>query len=108
MTPPAISDSYSDGAAEPPIWSPPDPALAAAGIEGEFVVARVRLLAMAPPPHRPHLQRHSRPGKPMFVTGFAVTVVGGIAAVAIWSAPSAGVAGVPGSGSPRARSMSPS
>jgi len=46
MTASAASDSYSDDAAEPPIWSPPDPAMAAAGIEGEFVVARVRLLAM--------------------------------------------------------------
>ena len=42
----ASSDRFTDGRSEPPIWSPPDPALAAAGIEGEFVVARVRLLAM--------------------------------------------------------------
>ena len=40
-------DSYAGGAAAPPIWARPDPALATAGIEGEFVVARVRLLAMA-------------------------------------------------------------
>jgi len=86
MTAPAISDSYSDGAAEPPIWSPPDPALAAAGIEGEFVVARVRLLAMALLLIAPTYNVIRDPGKPMFVTGFAVTVVGGIAAVAIWSA----------------------
>ena len=86
MPSPAISDSYSDGAAEPPIWSPPDPALAAAGIEGEFVVARVRLLAMALLLIAPTYNVIRDPGKPMFVTGFAVTVVGGIAAVAIWSA----------------------
>ena len=86
MTAPAISDSYSDGAAEPPIWSPPDPALAAAGIEGEFVVARVRLLAMALLLIAPTYNVIRDPSKPMFVTGFAVTVVGGIAAVAIWSA----------------------
>jgi diguanylate cyclase (GGDEF)-like protein len=86
MTAPAISDSYSDGAAEPPIWSPPDPALAAAGIEGEFVVARVRLLAMALLLIAPTYKVIRDPGKPMFVTGFAVTVVGLIAAVAIWSA----------------------
>ena len=78
MTAPAISDSYSDGAAEPPIWSPPDPALAAAGIEGEFVVARVRLLAMALLLIAPTYNVIRDPGKPMFVTGFAVTVVGGI------------------------------
>ena len=86
MTAPAISNSYSDGAAEPPIWSPPDPALAAAGIEGEFVVARVRLLAMALLLIAPTYNVIRDPAKPMFVTGFAVTVVGGIAAVAIWSA----------------------
>src|SRR5688572_25109937 len=38
---------YTDGAAPPPLWAPPDPALAAAGVEGEYVVARVRLLAMS-------------------------------------------------------------
>jgi len=86
MTAPAISNSYSDGAAEPPIWSPPDPALAAAGIEGEFVVARVRLLAMALLLIAPTYNVIRDPAKPMFITGFAVTVVGGIAAVAIWSA----------------------
>jgi len=86
MTAPAISNSYSDGAAEPPIWSPPDPALAAAGIEGEFVVARVRLLAMALLLIAPTYNVIRDPAKPMFVTGFAVTFVGGIAAVAIWSA----------------------
>ncbi len=82
----AVSDSYSDGAAEPPIWSPPDPALAAAGIEGEFVVARVRLLAIALLLIAPTFNLIRDPGKPMFVTGFAVVFVGGIVAVAIWSA----------------------
>jgi hypothetical protein len=43
----ATSDRYTDGAAAPPIWARPDPPLAAAGIEGECVVARVRLFAMA-------------------------------------------------------------
>ena len=41
------SDRYTDGAAAPPLWARPDPALAAAGIEGEYVVAGVRLFAMA-------------------------------------------------------------
>ena len=81
----AISDSYSGGAAEPPIWSPPDPALAAAGIEGEFVVARVRLLAMALLLIAPTYNVLRDPSRPMYVTGFAVTLMGGIAAVAIWS-----------------------
>ena len=81
----AISDSYSGGAAEPPIWSPPDPALAAAGIEGEYVVARVRLLAMALLLIAPTFNVLREPSRPMYVTGFAVTLMGGIAAVAIWS-----------------------
>lgn len=86
MSSPAISDSYSDGAAEPPIWSPPDPALAAAGIEGEFVVARVRLLAMGLLLIAPTYSVLREPDRPMHVTGFAVTVVGAIAAFAIWYA----------------------
>lgn len=86
MTASGVSDSYSDGAAEPPIWSPPDPALAAAGIEGEFVVARVRLLAMALLLISPTYSLVREPHKPMHVTGFAVTLVGGIAALAIWVA----------------------
>jgi len=81
----AIADSYSGGAAEPPIWSPPDPALAAAGIEGEYVVARVRLLAMALLLIAPTFNILREPSRPMYVTGFAVTLMGGIAAVAIWS-----------------------
>lgn len=40
------SERDTDGAAAPPLWARPDPALAAAGIEGEYVVARVRLFAM--------------------------------------------------------------
>ena len=86
MTALGVSDSYSDGAAEPPIWSPPDPALAAAGIEGEFVVARVRLLAMGLLLIAPTWSLIREPDKPMHVTGFAVTLVGAIAATSIWYA----------------------
>jgi len=86
MTALGVSDSYSDGAAEPPIWSPPDPALAAAGIEGEFVVARVRLLAMGLLLIAPTWSLILEPDKPMHVTGFAVTLVGAIAATSIWYA----------------------
>jgi diguanylate cyclase (GGDEF)-like protein len=86
MTATGVSDSYSDGAAEPPIWSPPDPALTAAGIEGEFVVARVRLLAMALLLISPTYSLVQQPDEPMHITGFAVTLVGAIAAVAIWIA----------------------
>ena len=86
MTALGVSDSYSYGAAEPPIWSPPDPALAAAGIEGEFVVARVRLLAMGLLLIAPTWSLIREPDKPMHVTGFAVTLVGAIAATSIWYA----------------------
>jgi tRNA U38,U39,U40 pseudouridine synthase TruA len=86
MLPRAVPDSYSDGAAAPPVWSPPDPALAAAGIEGEFVVARVRLLAMALLLIAPTWNVLHHPEQPIFVTGFAVTVAASIAALLIWAA----------------------
>jgi diguanylate cyclase (GGDEF)-like protein len=86
MLPRAVSDSYSDGAAAPPVWSPPDPALAAAGIEGEFVVARVRLLAMALLLIAPTWNVLQHPEQPIFVTGFAMTVAAAIAALLIWVA----------------------
>jgi len=41
------TEGYTIGAAAPPLWGRPDPALAAAGIEGELVVARVRLVALS-------------------------------------------------------------
>ncbi len=66
----ASSDRFTDGRSEPPIWSPPDPALAAAGIEGEFVVARVRLLAMGLLLIAPTWSVLHDPHKPIFVTGF--------------------------------------
>ena len=84
MTASAASDSYSDDAAEPPIWSPPDPAMAAAGIEGEFVVARVRLLAMVFLLIAPSWNIIHYPGEPVHITGFAVTVAAAITAFGIW------------------------
>jgi diguanylate cyclase (GGDEF)-like protein len=83
---PAIirSDRYTDGAAAPPLWARPDPALAAAGIEGEYVVARVRLFAMALLLIAPTYNIIRAPEEPIHVTGFAVTVAASIAAVAIW------------------------
>ena len=80
----AGSNSYTDGAAAPPIWARPDPALAAAGIEGEFVVARVRLLAMALLMIAPTWNITHHPEEPIHVTGFAVTLAASIAALAIW------------------------
>jgi diguanylate cyclase (GGDEF)-like protein len=84
MTAVAAPDSYTEGAAAPPVWVRPDPALAAAGIEGEFVVARVRLLAMALLLIAPTWNIVHYPHEPIHVTGFSVTVAAAFAAVAIW------------------------
>jgi diguanylate cyclase (GGDEF)-like protein len=84
MTAAAVPDSASEAVAEPPIWARPDPALAAAGIEGEFVVARVRVLAMALLLIAPTWNIVHDPRNPVFVTGFAVTLAAGLAALAIW------------------------
>jgi two-component system cell cycle response regulator len=78
------SNRYTDGAATPPVWVRPDPALAAAGIEGEFVVARVRLLAMALLMLAPTWNLVHHPEDPVHVTGFFVTLAASIAAFAIW------------------------
>ena len=80
----AASNRYTDGAATPPVWVRPDPALAAAGIEGEFVVARVRLLAMALLMLAPTWNLIHHPEDPIHVTGFSVTLAASIAAFAIW------------------------
>jgi hypothetical protein len=81
---PRIADLYTQGADAPPLWARPDPALAAAGIEGEFVVARVRLFAMALLMIAPtwNLTRH--PEVPIHRTGFAVTLTASLAAVIIF------------------------
>ncbi len=84
MTSIAPPEGYTDGAVQPRAWSPPDPALAAAGIEGEFVVARVRVLAMALLLIAPTWNIVHHPSEPIHVTGFAVTVAAAIAAVAIY------------------------
>jgi len=80
----AASNRYTDGAATPPVWVRPDPALAAAGIEGEFVVARVRLFAMALLMLAPTWNLIHHPEDPIHVTGFSVTLAASIAALAIW------------------------
>jgi diguanylate cyclase (GGDEF)-like protein len=84
MTTDIGADRYTDGAAAPPVWARPDPALAAAGIEGEYVVARVRLVAMALLLIAPTWNIIREPDKPIHVTGFAVTLVASVAALAIW------------------------
>jgi two-component system, cell cycle response regulator len=84
MTTIAAFNRYTDGAAAPPVWVRPDPALAAAGIEGEFVVARVRLLAMALLLLAPTWNLIHYPEDPIHVTGFSVTLAASVAALAIW------------------------
>ena len=80
----SLPTSYTEGAAAPSVWVRPDPALAAAGIEGEMVVARVRLLAMALLLIAPTWNIVHDPLKPIYRTGFAVTVVAASAALGIW------------------------
>ncbi|HSB55068.1 MAG TPA: GGDEF domain-containing protein, partial [Gemmatimonadales bacterium] len=84
MTTLASSRAYTDGAAAPAVWARPDPALAAAGIEGEFVVARVRVLAMALLMMAPTWNVIHHPGDPVHIAGFSVTLAATCAAVGIW------------------------
>lgn len=79
------SDSFSKGAPKAPIWSAPDPALAAAGIEGEYVVARVRLVAMLLLLISPtYSLLASRGEDPMHVAGFVVTLLAAGVSLAIF------------------------
>jgi two-component system, cell cycle response regulator len=80
----ATSNRYTDDAGAPPLWSRPDPALATAGVEGELVVARVRVLAMALLMIAPTWNIVQDPADPIHVTGFFVTLAASAAAVAIW------------------------
>ena len=82
--PAAPATSLTSDAAPPTLWARPDPALAAAGIEGEYVVARVRLVAMALLLIAPTWNLLHAPGEPMHVTGFSVTLSAGLASLAIW------------------------
>lgn len=78
------SDPYTGGAGAPPIWARPDPALAAAGVEGEYVVARVRLFAMALLMIAPTWNITHHPEVAIHRTGFSVTLAATIAAFGIW------------------------
>jgi diguanylate cyclase (GGDEF)-like protein len=84
MTAKVSTDGITTGAAAPPVWARPDPALAAAGVEGELVVARVRVIAMGLLLIAPTWNIVHAPADPVHRTGFAVTVAAAIAAVAIW------------------------
>lgn len=77
-------ESITGDAYTPAVWSRPDPALAAAGMEGEFVVARVRVLAMAMILLAPTWSLIQAPQDPAHVTGFLVTLVAALMSVGIW------------------------
>ncbi len=74
----------TDAGAVRSLWASPDPALAAAGAEGEFVVARVRMVAMALLMIAPTWNVLHFPGMRMHLTGFSVTLCAGLMSVAIW------------------------
>jgi diguanylate cyclase (GGDEF)-like protein len=66
------------------LWARPDSALAAAGVEGETLVARVRLGAMALLLISPTLKLVLEPSNAIHVWGFVVTAIAATAAVVIW------------------------
>lgn len=67
-------------------WQRPDPALAAAGVEGEWLVARVRLFAVTLLLITPTYKLVLYPQIPVFVWGFWVTFSAALAALGIWLA----------------------
>jgi diguanylate cyclase (GGDEF)-like protein len=66
------------------VWARPDPALVAAGIEGEYVVSQVRLVAMALLMLAPTYNVIADPHEAMHLAGFTVTFAAGIISTAIW------------------------
>lgn len=64
-------------------WSPREPALATVAAEGEWTVARVRLLAMALLLVSPTIKIIREPEVPIHIWGFGVTVLAALAAVAV-------------------------
>jgi two-component system, cell cycle response regulator len=84
MTTLAPLNRYTETGAVSSVWARPDPALAAAGVEGEFVVARVRLVAMALLLIAPTWNVVQHPELRMYVTGFVVTLFAACVAVGIW------------------------
>ena len=84
MTAPNGHTSITGDAYAPTVWARPDPALAAAGVEGEFVVARVRVVAMALLLLSPTWNLVHDPELAINVTGFLVTVFASCVAVGIW------------------------
>ncbi len=79
-----MTPTYTDEEQPQPVWGRPDPALAAAGTEGETVVARVRVVAMSLLMIAPTVNILSDPGDAMHVSGFAITAVATVIALVIW------------------------
>ena len=79
-----LTPTYTDEEQPQPIWGRPDPALAAAGMEGETVVARVRVAAMSLLMIAPTWNILTKPGEAMHVTGFTVTSIATVIAIVIW------------------------
>ncbi|HYM34554.1 MAG TPA: GGDEF domain-containing protein [Steroidobacteraceae bacterium] len=65
-------------------WHRPDPALAVAGIEGERLVARVRLIVLSLLLITPTYKLIRYPEVAIFVWGFVVVLVGALMALSIW------------------------
>jgi two-component system cell cycle response regulator len=65
-------------------WYRPDPGLAIAGIEGEWLVARVRLVVMTLLLITPTYKMILYPDVPVFFWGLLITGIGTIVALAIW------------------------
>lgn len=78
------SSTLTVGANTDPFWSRPDPSLAAAGVEGEYVVARVRLLAMALLLIAPTWNLIFHRDQAMHIAGFGVTFAAALASYGIW------------------------
>ncbi len=66
-------------------WHRPDPALAIAGIEGEWLVARVRLVVMTLLLITPTVKIIQYPDIPVFFWGLVVTSVGAVVAFVIYA-----------------------
>ena len=66
-------------------WRRPDAALTAAGVEGEKLVARLRLAVIGLLFVTPLWRLIEHPTVPVFVSGFVVIALGAVAAVAIWA-----------------------
>ena len=84
MSIPGTPDGITGDAYTPAVWSRPDPALAAAGMEGEFVVARVRVVAMSMILLAPTWSLIQAPQDPVHVTGFLVTLFAALVSLGIW------------------------